>query len=685
MGKLPSKQPKNSLAGKKTPPPHPASREAFRRFSCFLHWRIILGAILAFHLLLAVLRFDPKVSIGGDDSWYIIAALDFWNGVAFPAWHGAFYPILISPLVATLGIHVPLLKVLSILFSLTAIAMLGYTLRERIPPFVWLFTLLLSAAAPQMVELVGSTYSEPLFMLLQAVILWLFVKLCDVKTSLLSRQTITLLLPLGLALFLLSLTRNVGYGALIAITIFLLAIRRDWKKTTAIIAAYMLFYIPFTIYKHVKWGINSASFTGQLSKIMLVNFYNPADGTETPAGLCLRVWENALQYLTEHLPAFLGIEVETPSVTLLLLIIAGGALIVLSKRTRTHFTWLLAIYLIVMLGGTFITQQTHWNQYRLVIVYLPLLLALFLYGIHAIFAHNAPHVGNIVIACLCGLSLLLTTTANFRKIDTLNLAKNLRGDQFAGLTPDWDSYLRVCQWAGKNLPDTVTIACRKPNNAQIYANRPFHGIFRYISDNADSVWDYFNTNRIDYLILGHLRVNPEKRTDRFINSLHFNAFRLLEGKPDCLELVYYKGDTEPAYLFRINRDAIYSTDPERYRQALESGLIIHPSNFDALHKIALLALKQKRANEALAYADQAIAIAKHMEINVPYPILEIRAMAIYLLGDPRQAATIFEQLATADPENPSHLYNLALCIKNSDPARAQKLLAKAKKIADKKI
>ena len=108
---------------------------------------------------------------------------------------------------------------------------------------------------------------------------------------------------------------------------------------------------------------------------------------------------------------------------------------------------------------------------------------------------------------------------------------------------------------------------------------------------------------------------------------------------------------------------------------------MYPSNFDALHKLALLALQQQRPNDALTYTDRAIAIADRAEMDIPYPILEIKAMAIYQLGDAQQAAHIFEQLSTANPENPSHLYNQALCTQKYDPPRAQQLFDRAKRLA----
>ena len=216
-----------------------------RTYEPFTRWRLYLLLILGFHLLLTILRFDAKVSIGGDDSWYIIAALDFWHGTTFPSWHGAFYPMLISPLIALFGIHVPALKILSILFSLGALALLGIAFRRYLPRFVWLFALLLTAAAPQMVTLSGSTFSEPLFMLLQALIFFLFLPFYNGASDGLSRETFTRVLPLGLALLLLSLTRNVGYGALLALMIFLATTARSWKKTAMLLASYLLFFILF--------------------------------------------------------------------------------------------------------------------------------------------------------------------------------------------------------------------------------------------------------------------------------------------------------------------------------------------------------------------------------------------------------------------------------------------------------
>ena len=104
-----------------------STRPLDERVAAFIdqRWRILLALILLTSTLFIALTFDPKVSIGGDDSWYVLAAQDFWNGVAFPSWHGSFYSILLSPLIALLGISLVPLKLLSVLFTLVAVWLLA--------------------------------------------------------------------------------------------------------------------------------------------------------------------------------------------------------------------------------------------------------------------------------------------------------------------------------------------------------------------------------------------------------------------------------------------------------------------------------------------------------------------------------------------------------------------------------
>jgi hypothetical protein len=68
------------------------------------------------------------------------------------------------------------------------------------------------------------------------------------------------------------------------------------------------------------------------------------------------------------------------------------------------------------------------------------------------------------------------------KVNQKVLAKNLSGNLYYGFTPDWQNYLLMSKWVGKNIPDTAVVASRKPSMSFIYSNgRDFYGMYRFPS------------------------------------------------------------------------------------------------------------------------------------------------------------------------------------------------------------
>lgn len=639
---------------------------------------LVLLAICLLHHLLALLRFDAKVSIGGDDAWYILSALDFWHGHAFPEWHGAFYPILLSPLVGLGGLSIPWIKALSMLFSTAALYLMGRWLHGRIARPAWLGTLLLCALCSNLVYLASSTYSEPLFMLLQAAVLILFTHVLTFSHKTLAPQSLWGYLLLGCLLFLLALTRYVGLGALIALLLYLVIFARDWRGAGLTLGGFLLFQIPFSLYKQLRWQLGGAAFQEQLSHMLQKDFYNADQGQEGLGGLLVRMGENAQQYLGYHFGQFIGIPLERGNLSFPLLVILLGLAILIFRRSRKPFPIFLATYLVVLLGITFLTQQAKWNQMRLVVVYLPLLLAFALNGLHDLLSALSPKIARGAIYTFVALASISTLATNLHAMTPSTLAANLRGDQYAGLTPDWENYLRASAWAGKNLPDSAIIAARKPNNARIYAKRPFLGIFKLVAQHRDSVWQYFRSHHVDYILIGHLRINPQIRTDRFINSMHYNLQRLLEVNPACLRIVHKEGHSEPAYLFAFEPHNALD-HPEQYLQALQDGRTIYPDNPEALHKLALAYLLAHQPALAQPYIDQGLAAIAALNSHAATPFLQLQAMAYYQQGRPQQAANLLEQLLEKEPDSASlwQQYAKALEALKSPKAHAARLRANA--------
>ncbi|MGP1461426.1 MAG: tetratricopeptide repeat protein [Bacteroides sp.] len=639
------------------------------------HWRVFLLVVVALSALLMGLTFDPKVSIGGDDSWYLLAAQDFWNGIAFPSWHGAFYSILLSPLIALWGLALVPLKLLSVLFALASVWILGVAFRKRLAPLPWLCGLTLCAITPSFVILGSTTYSEPLFLLLQSGIFYaLFTYEALPVEEKNARKGFIWLVALGILTLLLALTRNVGYGAFFALLIYFFAVARDKIRGARVFGVTFLgLLLLFNLYRRLWWGVTDASFSGQLARALQVDFYNAAAGQEDFWGMLTRFALNCKQYLGYHNFHFLGFPVTfTPYWTVTVLLVALLLFLLVKSWRREKTLTLLGIYLAAMYGVTFITQQVSWNQERLVLVYFPLFLFFVLGGILYFLRHAGLRVGLLVLFFISFFALLFQTG---QRVDVLRIRANLQGDRYAGYTPDWESYLKMSEWVGTHLPDSVVVACRKPNNSRIYGNRPFFGVFKLPGEDAASIRDYLDSNHVAYAMCGRLRRYTEQRTDEFINTMHIMLSYVLREQPDYLELVHYEGSSEPTFLFKIHREA-RSGSVDDQRQRLQSGLYVYQDNPEAYYRLANLSLAERRPDEAHEYLLEAIKLFEAEKLPLPPALRETLGMIRFAKGEFDVAIAEFEALTQEYPTEARLWYNLGVCYQRIGDPRAAACLAR---------
>lgn len=656
---------------------YPSSSPLDARVDAFIdrHWHLLLALILLTSTLFIGLTFDPKVSIGGDDSWYVLAAQDFWNGVAFPSWHGSLYSIILSPFIALLGISLVPLKFLSVLFTLAAVWLLAVAFRKQISPLSWLIGIALFALTPHLVTLASTTYSEPLFLLIQSAIFYtLFVY--EAKTDASVKQKGLWLFLLAFLTFALALTRNVGYAAFLALLIYFLALRRDWRAGTLYSAGFILLQFLFSIYRHLVWGVTDASFAGQLNRALQVDFYNASAGQEDLWGMLVRFAQNCKQYLSGHNGQFVGFASATGSwVITLLVVVLLLFLLVRAWKRNNRVLALLGIYLAAMYGITFITQQVAWNQMRLVLVYFPLFLFFSLDGLQDLLKRKNFQRVSVILLILFGIALLSHIVQNSRNVDITRLRSNLRGDRFAGYTPDWDSYLRMSEWVGKNIPDSVVVACRKPNNSRIYGNRLFFGIFKLPSLNADTVQQFLDSNKVEYVMCGRLRRFTEKRTEDYINTLHVMLSVVLIKQPDYIELVHLIGANEPTVLFKLNRTPNGGTIDEQ-RRRIESGLYLFANNAEAYYRLGRLSLSERRPDEAHDYFLEAKRLLDAEKIPLTYPLRDGFAMIYFAKGNFAAAIAEYEELTREYPNVADAWFNLGTCYAKIGDKRANNCFAR---------
>ena len=359
---------------------------------------------------------------------------------------------------------------------------------------------------------------------------------------------------LGLLVFLIGITKTIGFSVLIVVLIFLL-VYKNWKGAIITLVSFIGFYLILEIIKRSFFGEQAAQFNSQLSTLLQVDPYDASKGLENFKGYINRFWGNSNLYLSKHLYNFLGLKSDivktsafiTISTYVLFLV---SFIVTFRKNKYLAFT---GIYLITMCGATFITLQTRWDQERLILVYLPLILIFIFSGLYFLAKQKMFKTLQIILPLLILIIFLTNLKVTLKKVkenDDL-LMNSLSGNKFYGMTPDWINYIKMSEWAAENVPDSVNIACRKPSISFIYGKRNFYGVYRIPSTDPDTLLNILKTNKVHYFIMGSLRRNPKQKTEHTINTEQRYLYYLSQKYPQKIKLVHTIGVDESAYLFEI--------------------------------------------------------------------------------------------------------------------------------------
>jgi len=437
-------------------------------------------------LFFGAFLFEMKISTGGDDSHYIEMANDFIKGRSFPTWHGPLYSIFLSLPMLILGVKVFALKIFSFVFILAHLVFFYLTFKRHVSPLILALVMLIISVNSSILYFSSQTYSEAMYMFLQSLVMFLFVKTylafkSEVKFSF--RTQAFHWFVLGFFVFLMSITRDIGIMVLAAI-VFVLLTEKKLLASLVVIASYVIFLIPFKLYKSIVWHSGSQR---PFSEILLKNFYSPSDGYEDFNGMVVRIFENARLYFSKHFMIALGLHdpfsVEKSwLVTAIVIVLFVIALFYAFKKSKIML--FIAIYLLAAISATFFALQQSWDQMRMVIIYIPMLLLLLAWGVQQFSERK----GFAFLAVLLPFFLVfvffktLGNSVEKMKANQKVLAKNMSGNLYYGFTPDWQNYLLMSKWVGEHIPDTAVVAARKPSMSFIYSNgRDFYGMYRFPS------------------------------------------------------------------------------------------------------------------------------------------------------------------------------------------------------------
>jgi hypothetical protein len=352
----------------------------------------------------------------------------------------------------------------------------------------------------------GQTFSEPLFMLFQGLFVYFFAKYFlgtdDVSYRLKTDWRKYLILA-SFALCM-TLTRTIGYGV-VGVVILFFTIKGRWRDLLYTLAALTLVFSLFQLFKAIAWpGVGEPY---GLQFLLSKDAYNPNSGIEDLPGLATRLVENSKTFLSMFLCQFMGLISSIPSISqlsisraILIYLLFIVSLIVMFRRNKALL--FIGLYAGVMCFFSFVILHASWRQDRILVVYYPFILLFLLGGICFLFQFKALRKFFFVYPLLfivIGVGTFLITKDKVQQ-NLPVLQQNLLGDQLYGLSPDWENFIKACQWATKNLDKEAHIVSRKPSISKVYTGRDFVGIYGIQTVPLDTLRALKNVNS-DYTIL----------------------------------------------------------------------------------------------------------------------------------------------------------------------------------------
>ena len=507
-------------------------------------------------LVLSLLSFDPKLSIGGDDASYIVRALRFVDQGVFPTFQGPLYPIFLSPFVAAFGIKVNLLKTLSLVLGLGFISLLYYTLRNRVDSFLLSLVMLFTCFNSYLIYYASQTYNEIFHLFIEVLFMYYFFKfldkLGDAETNL--KRDVKHWMLMAFLTLLIVLSKNIGMALVISVPLYFV-LKRKFISAGVYVGFFGVLFLLYRTVRDLIWTSDSP-FAKQGQVFLYKDPYNFSKGKEDLMGYAGRLYENTHLYLSKNLMKILHIRdikvtntVEIISYIVIILVIF--ALYRSYKKNKEVF--FVSVFSVITLSVTFVILQVRWDSDRLVVLLIPFLILLLLYSIQEILLMVNKKFLMIAVNLILVLLLISNLSFSFKKVDILTTKKNLRGEKYHGYTEDWVNYLKMSEWVEQNLPENSLIAVRKQTMSIIFAGSlRYYSIAKMPSNDPDSLLDKLKNGGVTHVVMASLRRNPNQKSEYTINTVQRYLATIEVKYPGTFRQIHVIGTSEPARLFEIH-------------------------------------------------------------------------------------------------------------------------------------
>lgn len=538
----------------------------------------LLFTFLGLSLFFSFMLFNARISEAHDDALYLEGG---WRYVhEFPKYfytqNAPLYVLFLGLLTKVFGFKLLLFKLFNVVFNFFAVYFFYKTFYKRIP-FVVFIPVMIFVSCNHLIQYYASmTFTEAFYLFLQSLFFFWFFKLYDaLQLESDGKKHLKLFLMLGLFTFLIATCKS---GAIVAVPVVILffIIDKQWKNAGYAFAGYLIIKVPYELLVKLIWGSQN-QFSGQGKILLQKDPYDKSLGNEDFAGFIGRFFDNCNLYLGKRFYELLGLREEytRPLETqlqadklqseykylaffvIITLLIALFQVFKQKNKPLVFFGMFTGAQLLL----SFIILQARWDQPRIVLISMPIMLLL----MYLLFYNTVKKssMGQSIYMVIAGIICTSVLISSFKR-GAANLPivkKNLAGNIYYGYTPDWQNFLKCSEWCADSLPSNTLVASRKAPMSFVYGKgKKFFPIYSVITrdsltqqSNPDSALAFFANKGVTHIMVGSLRINPKQNTGDVINTVHNIIQPIMQKYPNKLKLIHTEGLSEQSYIFEITK------------------------------------------------------------------------------------------------------------------------------------
>ncbi len=498
----------------------------------------VLGGLVAIHLVLAALLFDPKPFVGGDNAAYMILAESLESGQGYRnihlpgsprhAQYPPVYPVILTAARA-FGGGLITFKVISLLLTSASLIFIYLLARGRLGWMAGLAVTAPIAFNPVLLYYSHWVLSEAPFVLLTLAALWASDRMLD------SRRWLLVALCAALLAY---LTRAAGLPMVVAL-LAALAWRRRWQQLAIVGGGAALVVGGWWV-----WGRAVATESAEVysNNFLLIDPYRPELGYAGPGELVARFVNNVRLYTVEVLPESLAGAAPAGGVSLpaLLagLVIVGLVLIALLRGIRRMQA--VELFTGLYLALIFLWPQV-WTDRRFLLPLLPVLILHAVAGLVWCFDFVRVKRPVWALPAAAALLVLLTIPDHVRSIRFNQRCQKFyrQGDRLACYPPPWRAFVQAAEWVKANTLEDAIVISRKPR-LFYYFGRRRGDVYPFTSD-EDVMLSFLDDIDADYVVVAALSATTFRYLVPVINN-HRDAFPIVhqvgEGSSAAYVLSY---------------------------------------------------------------------------------------------------------------------------------------------------